>query len=382
MKILYLMTEPFGYGGVQSDILALSEDLTARDHEVYVATTEGELLDELKSKGAIFLPIDFHISGLGGMWAAAKALNALVREHNIDLVAPQSVRSSLVTLLAMKLMSTGVRRPPIVTTIHNIHNPMHFRYAGWLLRAAADYVIFESHYERDRLLKSGLPADRSGVVHSGIDVERYAPRPPSERVLEEFSLDKSKHKILGIVARLSEEKGHNYLLEAFAKRVAVDNSHRLMIVGDGPLRAEVEAKIESLGLQDTVIMTGARRDVHDILSVIDAFVLSSTRESFPLAAREAMAAGRAVVAPRIGGCPEVVDHGENGFLFESRNADDLADCMAKLFEGDVAARFGEHARNKVVTQFSRLAWVVGDEAIYQRAVDGTLGELSKTVPAA
>lgn len=374
MKILYLMTEPFGYGGVQSDILALSEDLTARQHEVYVATMEGELLHELKSKGAIFCPIDFNISGIGGMWTAAKALNALVKEHDIDLVAPQSVRSSLVTLLAMKLMRAGGKRPPIVTTIHNIHNPMHFRYAGWLLRACADYVIFESHYERDRLLNSGLPEKRSGVVHSGIDVERYAPREPSQRVLEEFSLDKSQHRILGIVARLSEEKGHNYLLEAFAMRVAIDPSLRLLIVGDGPLRAEVEAKVDELQLRDTVIMTGARRDVDEILSVIDAFVLSSTRESFPLAAREAMAAGRAVVAPRIGGCGEVVDHEENGFLFESRNAKDLADCIGKLTEGDTAARFGKAAREKVVTQFSRAAWVVGDEEIYLQALDGSLSQ--------
>ncbi|MGB0866799.1 MAG: glycosyltransferase family 4 protein [Granulosicoccaceae bacterium] len=373
MKILYLMTEPFGYGGVQSDILALSEDLTARNHEVFVATTEGELLEELKSKGAIFCPIDFNISGFGGMLAAAKALNALVEQHGIDLVAPQSVRSSLVTLLALKIMHRGAR-PPIVTTIHNIHNPVHFRYAGWLLRACADYVIFESHYERDRLLKSGLPADRSGVVHSGIDVVKYAPREPSQRILEEFSLDKTQHKTMAIVARLSEEKGHNYLLEAFAKRVEVDSNLRLLIVGDGPLRAEVEAKIDELQLHDTVTMTGARRDVDEILSVIDAFVLSSTRESFPLAAREAMAAGRAVVAPRIGGCPEVVDHEVNGYLFESRNADDLAQCIGKLTEGDTAERFGQAAREKVVTQFSRKAWVEGDEEIYLQALSGSLDE--------
>ncbi len=372
MKILYLMTEPFGFGGVQSDLLALSEDLSARGHTVYVATTEGELLEELKSKGAIFCPIDFNISGLGGMWASAKALNALVKEHNIDLVAPQSVRSSLVTLLAMKLMRLGGKRPPIVTTIHNIHNPAHFKYAGWLLRACADYVIFESHYERNRLLSSGLPEKRSGVVHSGIDVERYAPRAPSQRILDEFSLDKAKHKILAIVARLSEEKGHNYLLEAFSMRVAIDPSLRLIIVGDGPLREEVEAKVDELKLRNTVIMAGARRDVDDILSVIDAFVLSSTRESFPLAAREAMAAGRAVVAPRIGGCPEVVDHEENGFLFESRNVEDLASCMARVAEGDTAAVFGKAARVKVVTQFSRAAWVDGDEKIYQLAIDGKL----------
>ena len=169
MKILYLMTEPFGIGGVQSDILTLSEDLTRRGHEIYVATMPGVLLDELKSKGARIVEIDFHWGGPGDFVRAAAALRRAVRDCQIELVAPQSVRSSISAFAALRLLPFGYRvqvtgkRVPIVTTIHNIHNPAHFRYAGAILARCADFVIFESHYERNprhgerRSMRAGRP---------------------------------------------------------------------------------------------------------------------------------------------------------------------------------------------------------------------------------
>ena len=180
-----------------------------------------------------------------------------------------------------------------MTTIHNILNPVHFKYAGHILQRCADHVIFESHYERNRLLQSGLSESRCEVVHSGIDTDIFAPQPVSQPLLEKLQLDKSKHVIFGIVARLSEEKGHQYLLPAFRQLLQREPNVRLVIVGDGPLESPIRQQRAELGLEDTVIMTGAQRNIPDYLSIFDVFVLSSTRESFPLAAREAMAAGQA-----------------------------------------------------------------------------------------
>jgi glycosyltransferase involved in cell wall biosynthesis len=372
MKILYLMTEPFGIGGVQSDILTLSEDLTKRGHEVHVATTTGVLLEELKGKGAQHVDIDFHYSGLKGLWRAAMALRRAVRERGVELVAPQSVRSSIVAFFALRLLPFGYRvkatgrRVPIVTTIHNIHNPRHFSYAGWILRACADHVIFESHYERNRLLQSGLPEDRSCVIHSGIDTDRFVPRERDIELAARYGLDLQRHKVFGIVARLSEEKGHCYLVEAFAKVRAELPEARLLIIGDGPLREDLERQVSQLGLEESVTFTGLQRNIPDFLAVLDAFVLSSTRESFPLAAREAMAAGKAVIAPRIGGCPEVVDEGVTGYLFESRDVAQLAECMKRIVSEQRHLAFGAAGRQRVERLFSRRSWVDGDEQVYLR----------------
>ncbi len=370
MKILYLMTEPFGLGGVQSDILALSGYLAGRRHEVFVATRPGILLDELLAKGATFVQGDFHFHGLAGLYRGAVSIRRLVREHGIELVAPQSVRTSILCYLALRILPFSPRLagsnscPPIVTTVHNIHNPVHFRYAGHILNQCSDYVIFESHYERDRLLASGLSPERSRVVHSGIDTDRFQVRDPSPRLLEEFDIDKETQVVFAIVARLSEEKGHRYLLEAFA-RVCLAMPHaRLLVVGDGPLLEQVMAQARGLGLEKNVLFTGPRRDIPEILSVIDVFVLASDRESFPLAAREAMAAGRPVIAPDIGGCPEVVAHGETGLLFPAADVAQLAFSMLDIVKEKKYIRYGMAARRRVEERFSTAQWFAGNEEIY------------------
>jgi glycosyltransferase involved in cell wall biosynthesis len=139
---------------------------------------------------------------------------------------------------------------------------------------------------------------------------------------------------------------------------------RLLVVGDGPLQDELVRMSQALGLGDAVVFTGLQRDIPGYLSVMDAFVLSSTRESFPLAAREAMAAGLPVIAPRIGGCPEVVEHGRTGYLFQAGRDDELAARMLDLLQGDRRATFGRAARARVERLFSRQAWIDGDERVY------------------
>jgi glycosyltransferase involved in cell wall biosynthesis len=253
---------------------------------------------------------------------------------------------------------------PIITTIHNIHNPIHFNYVGRLLNRCCNYVIFESHYERDRALASGLGKRKSKVVHSGIDTKKFSPTNPDPQLLQRYGLDKNKHKVFGIVARLSEEKGHKYLLPAFAKIYAEDQSMRLLVIGDGPLLEQTKSQAQFLGIADAVVFTGIQRNIPQYLALMDVFVLSSTRESFPLAAREAMAAGKPVIAPRIGGCPEVVDDGTTGFLFETRNIEQLADAMCRIVIKSTLNRLSKEARKKAEALFSHQQWIAGDEEVY------------------
>jgi len=372
VRLLYLMTEPFGVGGVQSDILTLTEVLTQRGHTVHVASTPGVLLDELIARGARYLEIDFRFDGPARFWRASRQLRAAILREGIELLAPQSVRSTLVSYFALRCLPFGYRvartggRLPIVTTIHNIHNPAHFRYAGHLLNHCSDFVIFESHYERNRLLASGLGAQKSIVIHSGIDTDRFVPRPRSRELMQHYGLDAERNRIFGIVARLSEEKGHAYLIQAFARVSAALPEARLLVIGDGPLLDAVKTQTRDAGLDGRVIFTGLQRNIPEYLALLDVFVLSSTRESFPLAAREAMAAGRPVIAPRIGGCPEVVEDGVTGYLFESRNVDELADRMMRLVEKENCQRLGQAARSRVERLFSRRQWIDGDEEVYLR----------------
>jgi glycosyltransferase involved in cell wall biosynthesis len=370
MKLMYLMTEPFGVGGVQSDMLALSEHLTKKGHEIFVATTPGVLLEELLSTHAHFVNLDFHIKGPKALLHSALRLRKVIVEEEIEVLAPQSVRTTLVSFVGLRVLPCNYRvtktgqRLPIITTIHNIHNPRYCKYGGYLLNACSDYVIFESHYERNRLLANGLSTNKSTVIHSGIDTERFQRGDPAPALLTQYGLDKQQHTIFGIVARLSEEKGHHYLLHAFATLYREDKSLRLMIVGDGPLRPQTQALATTLGIVEGVIFTGLQRNVPAYLALFDVFVLASTRESFPLAAREAMAAGKAVIAPNIGGCPEVVDDGTTGYLFEAGNTHDLAAKMRQIIGNKRFVECGRQAAGRAARLFSEQQWIEGDEAVY------------------
>ena len=113
-----------------------------------------------------------------------------------------------------------------------------------------------------------------------------------------------------------------------------------------------------------MIFAGMQRDIPSHLALLDVFVLSSTRESVPLSAREAMAASRCVIAPRIGGCGEVVADGETGLLFTAADVDDLAAKMLTLSDRTTVAAMGAAGRRRAERLFSRHVWVDGDEQVY------------------
>jgi glycosyltransferase involved in cell wall biosynthesis len=374
MKILYLMTEPFGYGGVQSDLLALGEAYVNKGHEVFVLTSAGERSAELRDIGVNEIDIDTHFHGPLDMWKLGREIRSITTEHEMDLIAPQSVRTTIASWLGLRAGGNGTSHIPIVSTVHNIHSAIHFRWGGRILRHCADYVIFESHYERNRLLKSGLSAPASSVIHSGIDTERFCPALRDPELAAQYGI-KPEHIVFGLIARLSEEKGHQYLVEAFSRVEAKNDNVRLMIVGDGPLRTDVQQRVDEHGVRDKVIFTGSQRNIPEHLSLIDVFTLTSTRESFPLSAREAMACGIPVIAPAIGGCGEVVTDGETGYLFEVANVDDLADRMTKLLDARQRRVFGSAGREKAVKLFSRNQWIDGDEAVYDEFLSRARGHV-------
>jgi len=364
------MTEPFGVGGVQSDMLALSRDLVEKGHAFFLASRSGDQLDRLLENGARFVDIGFHFKGLTGFIKSGLALRRCVRQENIEVLAPQSVRTTIICYFFTRFLpfrhrlEEPGRRLPIVSTVHNIFTAVHFKYAGYIFNVCSDYVIFESHYERNRLLASGLSRKKSSVVHSGINMERFQVREFPAGLLSKYGLKKGRHIIFGIVARLIEIKGHRYLLEAFSRVIARERNARLIIIGDGPLLGAMKGYASRLGLNGAVIFTGYQSRIPGYLAILDVFVLASTRESFPLSAREAMAAGKAVILPDIGGCSEVVTNGETGLLFESGNVKQLADAMIRMIRNRKFLQYGSAGRKKCEKLFSRQNWVDKNEEIY------------------
>ena len=170
------------------------------------------------------------------------------------------------------------------------------------------------------------------------------------------------------MARLSEEKAHRDLLAAYAVVRKNYPSTRLVLVGDGPLRAEIENQARSLGISPFVHFAGQQNNVREWLNLFDVFVLASTRESLPRAAREAMACGLPVIATRVGATREAVSDGHNGFLVAPGHVDALARAMIHLlFDPSLRVRMGAFSRQMIEDRFSQALWLSENEAVYRQA---------------
>ena len=162
---------------------------------------------------------------------------------------------------------------------------------------------------------------------------------------------------------LRPEKDHANFLRA--ARLVVDRvpDAKFLVVGDGPMRPEIERLVRELDLDDCVVLTGSRSDVPDLLRAIDVFVLSSyTVECFPNALLEAMAAGRPAVCTAVGGVPEMIEEPETGYLVPPRDPDALADRLVHILsDSELAHRMGRAARARVEALFSLRASVAATE---------------------
>ena len=171
--------------------------------------------------------------------------------------------------------------------------------------------------------------------------------------------------VIGHVGHFADHKGHRYLVEAVPAILRRFPDIKVVLVGEGELRSEVEAQVNRLGIVKSVIFTGFRTDISSILASFDLFVLPSHLEGLCTSVMDAMAVGLPVVATRTGGVPEVVEDGETGLLVPPRDPDALADGVLRMLnDPGLRYRMGQAGRRRVLDHFSADAMVEGTENIY------------------
>lgn len=228
-----------------------------------------------------------------------------------------------------------------------------------------DRVICCSHAVEERTLaREWIAPEKVLTIHNGVDFGRYA-RPLDGTVIRrEFNLPASV-PLIGTVANFSEEKGYPFLLEAARVVLAKHSQVRFLFVGFGPLADEIRARAEEIPGHERIIFAGARSDIAELLAAMDIFVLASIREGFPNVLLEAMAACKPVVATKVGGIPELVDSGRDGFLVPPQNGEALAKAVLALVQDpERARRFGREARIKIERGFSLERMVDEYESLY------------------
>jgi glycosyltransferase involved in cell wall biosynthesis len=375
--VLELIASSRGGGAVHVRDLALGLDRGHFAPQVAMPEDGGNVcrVDFLGSG----IPFDSVDIAAGFSLRALRQLRLLAAE--VDILHVHGARAALFGRLAA--ISLGRRRPLVVYTFHGFAAPHYPAPRRQLLLAVERFLagftsrwICVSNAERQSLFRAGL-ADphRIAVIWNGIDVTQFA-NVRRHRHSARLELDIPQNAfVLTTICRLYRPRDFPTLLRAFRVVQSRMPQAQLLIVGDGPLRVQVEQDIASLSLQDCVHLLGMRRDVPHILGATDLFVLSSRGwEGLPLSVLEAMAASLPVVASDAGGTREAVMDGQTGYLFAPGDAAALAQHLQSLAQDPVMAHhMGQQGRARVKQHFTRDRMVRETAALYGRLLSGTLG---------
>jgi glycosyltransferase involved in cell wall biosynthesis len=225
--------------------------------------------------------------------------------------------------------------------------PAYQGLADRLLSRFTDRAIAVSGSTRDFLVRRRhVPASRVRLIWNGAPLAEFAPVAPEAALETRRRLGlPAGAPVVGSIGRLSEQKGHRYLLESAAQVLAQRNDARFLIVGDGDQMEPLRRQAEALGIVSSVSFAGHRTEVRALLGALDVFCISSTYEGTPLALFEAMAAGKAIVSTAVDGCREVLEDGVTGLLVPPRDPDALSSALLRcLDDADLRASLASRAR--------------------------------------
>lgn len=349
------VTGSLAHGGAERHSVTLMNRLGERGHDchaVYVKNNAHQL-ERIRRNGTATT----HCLQAGGFFD--RRAIADFAEH-LNRLRP----SALVAANEYALMYAALARHqsglpiPLVVTFHTT-KLLDLREQVKMLIARpffwqAERTVFVCAMQKNYWLRRGVGSRHNLVIHNGVDTGHFADRrPPNERrALRQALGFASTDYVIGISAVLRPEKNHLQLLNALATLRQLGIPARLLIIGDGPLREAIEARSRTLKLGNSVRITGFVDDVRPSLAACDVAVLCSLSETFSLAALEAMAMGKPVVHSEVGGAPEMIFPGHNGYLFRAGDTGELVYRLLVLSERQVGERMGAAARRLVETSFS------------------------------
>lgn len=295
---------------------------------------------------------------------AVRFVMNLIKKEKVDVVSTHSGKDSLICSVAARLSR---RRPVIVRTRH-LALPITSKTSYSIL---PHKVVTVSEYVRKYLVEDrGIDRNKVVSIPTGIDLTRFDPENVRDTLREDLGIDKGT-PVVGTVAILRRKKGHHLLLDAIPGILKEVPGAIFVFAGEGPQRHNIEAKIKELNLDRHVFILGLRGDVPAVIAGFDLFVLPTLQEALGTSIIEASAMGKAVVATRIGGIPEVVDDNVTGMLVEPENPRALAAAVIKLLKNEKLRKsMGEAGRKLVEREYSTERMVERMHDLYNRLVRG------------
>ncbi|HET8563629.1 MAG TPA: glycosyltransferase family 4 protein [Candidatus Binatia bacterium] len=357
LKILHIDPER-NWGGGEVQVLGLLTYLTRQGHGNHLLThPSGRLFQESRNLKINTLPLvvrnDLDVSSIPG-------LRRLIRDEAYDVVHLHTKRAHALSLWLPRIADG----PRYVVTRRMDYPERQNWYTRHLYNRRVDGVIAISRDIVNRLVTAGVEREKIRLIHSGID-------PLPFQCSAKASCLNEDGPVVGTAAVLEERKGHRYLFQAAALLKQKGHRIKYMVAGEGSLREELQELARGLELKQEVTFLGFVDDMPKFLSKIDIFVLPSLHEGLGVAALEAMAAGKPVVASRVGGLAEIVIDTDTGFLVPPKDAEALAEAIRQLSnKTSMAEIMGSRAADRVQQHFTMEQMARKNEAYYYELLGG------------
>ena len=352
MRIVHTESS-LGWGGQEIRILSESQGLARRGHDIeLVCPPEARIFSEAPAWGLTAIPLPIARKNL----KAFLSLRGWLKAHRCDVVSCHSSTDSWLSALALRSLG---RPYPMVRTRHISAAVPRDPLTKWLYTSATAHIVTAGEALKKELVeRNGFPAASIESVPTGIDSERFR---PGDRMAAREKLGLPKDKTLvGIVATLRSWKGHRFLLPALPEEAG------LVIVGDGPQRANLEARVAELGIRYKVLVAGNQQDVLPWLQSFDVFALPSyANEGVPQALIQAMLVGLPCVTTNVGSMAELAIDQKTALVVRPQDTEALAAALRVLLGNESLRKtLGAEARRHCETRFSREQMLDRMERIY------------------
>jgi L-malate glycosyltransferase len=351
-RVMYVV-DHLKFGGAQTHLVQLLSRLDRRRFAPMVCALKphGELRATVERMGVpvVDAGLGRTLMGPGGPRVVLR-LAQLFRDYRVDVAHAYLFHPNLLGPIAARL--AGVRATVVSKRSLDRYPSLLPRLAVKLGNRLAQRVMVNAEaIGRFVAAEEGCPHAKMVLIPNGVREDALRPPGDAEAKRREFGLP-PEARVVGAVSRLAWKKGIRHLVDATPRILESVPEARVVIAGDGPLRAELEGHAAALGVRDRVLFLGSRPDTIELMAAFDVFVLPSVVEGMSNALLEAMAVGRPVVATDVGGNPEVVVDGATGLIVPPGDAEQLAASIRKLLEApELAAEMGAAGRQRVLEHY-------------------------------
>lgn len=362
---LLQITHDLDLGGLQQVIYNLCRtlDRSRFDISVLCLREKGLFANDVEALG---IPVYLlEQKERGADYFAFRKVAKLLRELRIDVIHTHNTQPFFDGTMAAML--AGVR-----TVIHTDHarafpDKLRYMVAEWAMALYAYRVVgCSEHTSRQLRRYEKIPERKIVTIPNGIDGSRFELTIDRQAKRRELGIHE-QGSVIGLAVRLSDQKGITFLLQAMPRILAKHPDTTLLIAGDGDLRMDLEREAQELGIASRVKFCGPRKDIPELLKLLDFYVLPSKWEGLPMVILEAMAAGCPVVATDVGGNSTAVVNGVTGALVPPQDPAALADAVIRLLDSpELQKRYAENGKNRFRERFSAETMARQYEHLYLR----------------